>query len=100
MKTTPVFLPGKFHVQRNLAGCSPESHKESNKTKHTYTLQETVLPERFSFLPVFQIPSKNFTCGRLNNMFQGEKVVHRKAQWSKFMDDIQDIHECTCQATS
>ena len=25
---TPVFLPGKFHGQRNLAGCSPWGHKE------------------------------------------------------------------------
>ena len=25
-----VFLPGKFHGQRNLAGYSPQSHKESD----------------------------------------------------------------------
>ena len=25
----PVFLPGKFHKQRNLAGYSPWGHKES-----------------------------------------------------------------------
>ena len=56
------------------------SRKESNKTEHTYTLQETVAPERSLFLPVFQRPRRNFTCGRLSNMFQGEKVVHRKAQ--------------------
>ena len=24
MATTPVLLPGKFHSQRNLAGCSPQ----------------------------------------------------------------------------
>ena len=27
---TPVFLPGKSHGQRSLAGCSPWSHKESD----------------------------------------------------------------------
>ena len=27
---TPVFLPGKFHGQRRLAGCSPQGHKESD----------------------------------------------------------------------
>ena len=37
----PVFLPGKFHGQRNPAGYSPWSHKESDTTDwathaHTY----------------------------------------------------------------
>ena len=31
---TPVFLPGKFHRQRNLVGYSPWAHKESNVTEH------------------------------------------------------------------
>ena len=30
---TPVFLPGKFHAQRSLAGYSLWSHKESDTTK-------------------------------------------------------------------
>ena len=30
---TPVFLPGKFHGQRNLVGYSPWGHKESNATE-------------------------------------------------------------------
>ena len=25
---TPVFLPGEFHGQRSLVGCSPWGHKE------------------------------------------------------------------------
>ena len=29
---TPVFLPGKVHGQRNLAGYSPRGHKGSNTT--------------------------------------------------------------------
>ena len=29
---TPVFLPGKFHGQRSLAGYSPQSHKELDTT--------------------------------------------------------------------
>jgi len=32
---TPVFLPGKSHGQRNLAGCSLWSHKESDMTECT-----------------------------------------------------------------
>ena len=31
---TPVFLPRKFHGQRNLAGYSPWDCKESDMTKH------------------------------------------------------------------
>ena len=29
----PVFLPGKFHGQRSLAGCSPWAHKELDTTE-------------------------------------------------------------------
>ena len=29
---TPVFLPGKSHQQRSLAGYSPEGRKESDMT--------------------------------------------------------------------
>ena len=31
--TIPVFLPGKFHGQRSLAGYSPWGHKESDMTE-------------------------------------------------------------------
>ena len=31
---TPVFLPGKSHVQRSLAGYSPRGCKESDMTEH------------------------------------------------------------------
>ena len=34
MTTTPVFLPGKFHGQKSLVGCSPWGHKESDTTEH------------------------------------------------------------------
>ena len=34
---TPVFLPGKFHGQRSLAGCSPWGCKVSDTTEHTRT---------------------------------------------------------------
>ena len=33
---TPVFLPGKFHGQRSLAGYSPWGRKESDATDHTH----------------------------------------------------------------
>ena len=37
---TPVFLPGEFHGQRGLVGCSPWGHRESDTTEwltHTHT---------------------------------------------------------------
>ena len=32
---TPVFLPGEFHGQRSLAGCSPNGCKELDMTEET-----------------------------------------------------------------
>ena len=32
-QSTPVFLPGESHGQRNLAGYGPQSHKESDMTE-------------------------------------------------------------------
>ena len=34
MEPSPVFLPGKSHRQRNLAGHSPWGHKELDITEH------------------------------------------------------------------
>ena len=40
---TPVFLPGKFHGQRKLAGYSPWGCKESDMIEHAHTqLHESV----------------------------------------------------------
>ena len=35
---TPSFLPGEFHGQRSLVGCSPWGCKESDVTEYTYTV--------------------------------------------------------------
>ena len=35
---TPVFLPGKSHRQRSLAGYSPWGLKESNMSEHSITM--------------------------------------------------------------
>ena len=39
-QSTPVFLPGKFHGQRNLVSYSPWGHKESAMTEHIITGKE------------------------------------------------------------
>ena len=37
MANHSVFLPGEFHGQRSLAGCSPWGHKELDMTKQLST---------------------------------------------------------------
>ena len=56
-QSTPVFLPGEFHGQKNLVGYSPWSHKELDTTErlthtHTHTLNvhPCVLRTKFSSL--------------------------------------------------
>ena len=39
MATTPVFLPGKSHGQRSLAGCSPWGHKELDRTEYMWLVK-------------------------------------------------------------
>ena len=56
---TPVFLPGKLHKQRSLAGYSPWGHKELDMTERTRTntfyscLTTLVYCFAFFFFPVF-----------------------------------------------
>ena len=47
-QSTPVFLPGEFHGQRSLVGCSPWGHRESARTEatehgaHTFKRKESL----------------------------------------------------------
>ena len=43
MATTPVFLPGKSHRQKSLAGYSPWGHGELDMTEHTCRRKELML---------------------------------------------------------
>ena len=36
---TPVFLPGKFHAQRRLAGCRPWGRREPDTAEQTHSMQ-------------------------------------------------------------
>ena len=47
---TPVFLSGKFPGERNLAGCSPWGHKESNTTDRLSTAFSKKVLERTSYI--------------------------------------------------
>ena len=57
MATTPVFLPGESHGQRNLAGHGPWGCKESDKTevtKHTHTKTAKPASADVSELPLLK----------------------------------------------
>ena len=38
---TPIFLPGKLHGQRSLAGYGPQGHKETLLSTHTHSSYST-----------------------------------------------------------
>ena len=42
-QSTPVFLPGKFHRQKSLAGYSPWGPKEPDVTEHACALYHAAL---------------------------------------------------------
>ena len=44
---TPVFLPGKSHGQRSLAGYSPWGCKESDTTEHTHTTPRVLFEKKW-----------------------------------------------------
>ena len=56
---TPVLLPGKFHGQRSLVGCSPWGCKESDMTER--------LPFHFSFSCIGKGNGNPLQCSCLEN---------------------------------
>ena len=47
---TPLFLPGEFHGQRSLAGCSPRGQKQLDMTERLTLFVECVDLRTGSFL--------------------------------------------------
>ena len=52
-KPTPVFLPGKFHGQRNLMGYSPWDWEDLNMTEHNHNKERLSQWHRTPFLQAF-----------------------------------------------
>ena len=48
-QSTPVFLPGKFHGQRSVAGYSPWSHKEPDTTQQLTRIHTRVVAKMMAF---------------------------------------------------
>ena len=60
---TPVLLPGKFHGQRSLVGCSPWGREESDTTEQ--------LPFQFSFSRIGEENGNPLQCSCLENLRDG-----------------------------
>ena len=49
-RPTPVFLPGKFHGQRSLAGYCPWDHKRSDMTEHIVKINSKLRFEAYLWI--------------------------------------------------
>ena len=62
---TPVFLPGEFHGQRSLAGYSPWSRKESDRTEQLTHKEPTItfiLTQRFRAKDSIAVSTESDSC--------------------------------------
>ena len=80
---TPVFLPGKFHGQRGLAGSSPWSSKELDTTEHNACMHVINYYTKHCFLSVvlFQenftpVTGSNFMTYYSHGLSEEEETVH------------------------
>ena len=82
---TPVFLPGEFHRQRSLAGCSPWGLKESSTTERLtqgdfYYQQQVWISEMLkgtqssTFGLFFTFTFKIFTYNKIHSFASGSIV--------------------------
>ena len=84
---TPVFLPGKFHGERSLAGYSPWGHEESDTTEcacaHTHTHTHTY--SQFSVGFTLVVGKRNIFI-----LFFFWDFFHQQSGWPLV---LRDIHE-------
>ena len=52
-QSIPLFLPGKSHGQRNLAGYSPKSRKELNTTERLYIYSVCIHVYVYIYIHIF-----------------------------------------------
>ena len=80
-QVTPVFLPGKFHGQRSLAGYSPWSLKESDTTEWLSTAQHRGY--HIKFLLQFTVNRKH-TLNHVN-LLKFVRFLFSLAGWNVFI---------------
>ena len=69
---TPIFLPGKSHGQKGLAGYSPWSHRELDMTEHTCT--HSIISRHFPY----SLPQENFIYAFFSIVFQMLALLHHR----------------------
>ena len=104
---TPVFLPGKFHGQRSLAGYSPWGHKglETPEQIHTHTcswiasfniLKMVILPKLiYTFnMTVWKslLPSFQFSCSVLSDYLQPHGLQHTRLPVHHQLPELAQTH--------
>ena len=79
---TPIFLRGKFHGERILAGYSPWGLKESAMAEHTYTKENVrgtlVKSFQLSCLSGSWLSSVQFSCSVVSNSLRPHKPQHAR----------------------
>ena len=73
---TPVFLPGKSHGQKSLAGYHPWHHKESDTTKHTCISHSHHYIKCFRCYSTQGNQPDHLTC-LLRNLYAGQEATVR-----------------------
>ena len=96
---TPVFLPGKFHGQRSLAGYSPQDHKESDTTEwaslFTFTNSITIEIEEIEWSTKMALCFKQgaqnpFQVGQISNPRSINQRHLLSAKFAAVKDDIKN----------
>ena len=91
-QSTPVFLPGKFHGQRSLAGCSPWGHRvrHNRVTKHSRQSTLRRLYHQEQETPVLLQCPQGKT--KVQNIRSPSSVHETKQEVLLFYQDILDTH--------
>ena len=75
-QSTPIFLPGKFHGQRSMAGFRPWGQKESDTTEQLSTHMSIRLREQLSHAHHTHTHTHTFTYIHPDNCRPEGEVVH------------------------
>ena len=79
MQLTPVFLPGKFHGQRSLAGYSPRGHKRVGHDQATKQLYQE--PDWVFLRPLAHVVPQSLCCGTFHEFMIGQDDDASVLRW-------------------
>ena len=100
---TPVFLPGKSHRQRSLAGYSPWGHKKSDMTEctHTHThilIHINVCIYMFIYFPWGITGNRDYhLCQKLQQEIQGSQHLRSTSNHQWLLNVIEQREKYTTE---